>query len=424
MSARRHALAVLRRWETGDERLHIDTLVEGAAARARLTRPDRAQLTALVYGVVRNRLLLDAWLGELLDRRPPDRLKPDLRTLLHLALFDLHLLGTAPHAAVNEAVALAPSRLRGLANAVLRRAARDGQAFREFAARCPLEVRTSHPGFLVERWRGRLGEPAAEALLEWDNRPPDVYVRANDLPPGRLPSELAGRLGSQVAVPWAEGTGLRFFLPPEFDPAWPQAGAVYVQDPSTSLAPCLLAPRPGERVLDACAAPGGKTGILAQLMADRGELVATDPSAKRLAQLAGNLDRLGVACARVLRHDWTSPAPDGTGEFDAVLLDVPCSNTGVLRRRADARWRLTPETFSEMATLQLAIARNAATHLRPGGRLVYSTCSLEPEENEGVIEALVRDCPVPLEAGEARACDPLRDGFDGVFAAVLTRRAR
>ncbi|HSH39976.1 MAG TPA: RsmB/NOP family class I SAM-dependent RNA methyltransferase, partial [Chthoniobacterales bacterium] len=198
-------------------------------------------------------------------------------------------------------------------------------------------------------------------------------------------------------------------------------GDCYIQDPSTSAAVELLAPSPGEIVLDACAAPGGKSGLIAAMMQNTGELVASDRNAGRVEKLSGNLSRLGVSIARIERTDWTSGAAVDAfapRSFDRILLDAPCSNTGVLRRRVDARWRLRPNDFTRMPEEQLSILRRLAPLLKPGGTLVYSTCSIEPEENEVVVSRIAAEFPF-LRPDATTSILPFRDGFDGAYAARL-----
>jgi 16S rRNA (cytosine967-C5)-methyltransferase len=198
-------------------------------------------------------------------------------------------------------------------------------------------------------------------------------------------------------------------------------GLCYAQDPVTLLACDLLGARPGERILDACAAPGGKAAVLAEAMGGEGELVACDSVPARIEVLRANLARLGVPCATVVRHDWAAggeTVPEGT--FDRILLDAPCTNSGVLRRRIDARWRLEPSDFTRMAALQETILRALVPLLRPGGVLVYSTCSVDPEENGAVAGKIAGAIPgLELVTEETRL--PFRDGTDGAYAARFER---
>ena len=201
---------------------------------------------------------------------------------------------------------------------------------------------------------------------------------------------------------------------------WLDSGWGYVQDPSTLLAPDLLDPQPGERVLDACAAPGGKSTYLAQKMGGRGRVMACDLYDSRIRRLKENVARLGTISVRVHLLDFLLVPEAGSplleAPFDRILLDVPCSNTGVIRRRVDVRWRLTEEDFLRMPVQQFALVRRAVPLLRPGGVLVYSTCSLEHEENAAVVEQIARELP-ELALEEVRTSLPFRDAVDGSFAA-------
>jgi 16S rRNA (cytosine967-C5)-methyltransferase len=189
----------------------------------------------------------------------------------------------------------------------------------------------------------------------------------------------------------------------------------------------LLEPRSGEKVLDACAAPGGKTGYLAELMNDRGVIVACDRQSKRVRGLEENLARIGVEIAHVFRHNWVDswiPSEIASlGPFDRVLIDAPCSNTGVMRRRVDVRWRLRPANFARMQKRQIEIVRAVVPLLKPAGTLVYSTCSLEPEENDEVLEHLLATLSM-LHLEEKKESFPFRDNLDGAFAAKFIRSVR
>lgn len=407
-NARKLALEVLREWSRGEA--YAAALVDQAARETQLASRDAALLQTLVYGVLRNLSLLDHWSAFLSRDRELD---PASRWLLRLGLAQLLLLEMPPHAAVNETVNLA-TRARGFINAILRRADRDKQELLAQVPALPLHIRYSHPGHLVDRLRSAVGESGIEGLLAWNQKPAETYVRLNRLHPD-----------AAATVPALEGladAGDDFFrceTPPREALA---DGRCYAQDPSTAIAPRLLAPQPGMRVLDACAAPGGKTALLAQLMGNDGVIVATDSSTSRLRRLASNLGRLQVKNVNALLHDWSQPQlPDFAKErFDAVLLDVPCSNIGVMRRRIDVRWRLKDTDFAKLAATQLALLKSTLRCLKPGGVMVYSTCSIDPEENEKVVEKLIADHPdVKLE--RVMRSLPIVDGFDGAYAARLTR---
>jgi 16S rRNA (cytosine967-C5)-methyltransferase len=270
-------------------------------------------------------------------------------------------------------------------------------------------VRLSHPDEWFKRWKSSYGTDAAIQLMEWNNQPAETFFRINPLvpcaehPPG-------------LAVDGAPG----FF---RLDGPLPNqalaSGGIYIQDPATRHCVELLDPKPGESVLDACAAPGGKAFLIAASSGGGQGLVCTDSNEKRLPRLAENLTRLHVDGAETLAHDWTQPAPSTwIKRFDAILLDVPCSNTGVMRRRVDVRWRFKPADLPKLRLTQLAILENALPCLKPGGRIVYSTCSIEPEENIDLIQVFLSRHP-ELALAETKQILPFRDATDGAFAACL-----
>ncbi|MFA5193724.1 MAG: 16S rRNA (cytosine(967)-C(5))-methyltransferase RsmB [Verrucomicrobiia bacterium] len=401
-----------------------DDLLHAALQNSAMPARDRALVTELFYGCLRQRASLD-WLMAQKMERPP---KPDIAALARLGLYQLFFLDRVPaHAAVNTTVELAKrassGRLAGFVNALLRNAQRDRPALAAALQRQPLAVRYSHPEWLITRWLARYGETDTRALLDWNNRPPKTFARVNTLRTSAdallakwraasIDAELAK--GAPHAVPMIE---VRAADSAERLPRFAE-GEFYIQDPSTLLAVELLGVQPGERVLDACAAPGGKTTSLAQLMQDRGEIVAEDSSLERLKQVVANCARLGVTCVTVQQ---ARAAHSAETWFDRVLVDVPCSNTGVLRRRVDARWRLCSEDIARLATEQMALLQKVARRVKRGGTLVYSTCSLEPEENRGVVEAFVKAEP-EFTLDRCVEVFPPRDGMDGAFAARLFRR--
>jgi 16S rRNA (cytosine967-C5)-methyltransferase len=409
-SARRAALLALRNWRT-EHRLS-DTVISSLLAESRLGSSDRAFALELFYGVLRHLSLLDFWISRLRS----GTLEPDLRDVVRLGLYQLSVLDVPEHAAVYETVQLASARHRGLINAVLRSATRRREELQTEARKQPLAVQTSHPQFLLDRWSATFGAAEMAALCAWNNKPPPLYARVNTLKmslkefPSLHPEArpLAGRDG------FVEFPGL-------FPHEAVQEGQCYIQDPSTALACDLLEPQPGEIILDACAAPGGKTCMIAGLMKNEGTLIACDRDPQRLQVLEENLTRLGVTMARSVRHDWRPGSLPGDlvpiGSADRILVDAPCSNTGVMRRRVDVRWRLQPAEFKRMQEQQVSIVRSVVPFLKPAGVLVYSTCSLEPEENRRVVERIVSELHLRVE--DERDCLPFRDGFDGAYAARL-----
>jgi 16S rRNA (cytosine967-C5)-methyltransferase len=409
-SARRIALEALRSWRK--TKRFADSIISEFLAEAELTYSDRAFALQLFYGVLRNLTLLDFWIGCLRS----SRVEASLRDVLRLGLYQLFFLDTAQHAAVYETVEVASKRQRTITNAMLRAAARQQNELLNRADAQPLSVRTSHPQWLVARWQQHFGAKNAEELCRWNNLPPSIYGRINRL---KINREKFLQLYAE-ARPVAHNSD---FV--DFDALPASAlsqGHCYIQDPSTVIACQLLDPKPTEKILDACAAPGGKTGYIALLMKNKGTIVACDRDGKRLPILKDNMARIGVGIVQSLRHDWTrgripkeiaSVAP-----FDRILVDAPCSNTGVMRRRVDVRWRLRPDDLSRMPDEQFAIAHSAISLLKPGGVLVYSTCSLEREENEQLIAQVLDQFP-QMRLTDQDFCLPFRDRFDGAFAARL-----
>jgi 16S rRNA (cytosine967-C5)-methyltransferase len=409
-SARRIALAALHRWR--EEKRFADSIISGFLAKAELTYSDRAFALQLFYGVLRNLTLLDFWI----DCLRSSQVEAGLRDVLRLGLYQLFFLDTAPHAAVYETVELASKRQRAVTNAMLRAAARQRNELLSRAAAQPLSVRTSHPQFLVERWQQHFGAKNAEELCRWNNLPPPIYGRINRL---KINREKFLQLYPEPR-PVARNSD---FVELDALPANAlNHGHCYIQDPSTVIACQLLDPKPTEKILDACAAPGGKTGYIALLMKNMGTIVGCDRDAERLLILKDNMARLGVGILHSLRHDWTrGRIPEeiaSVAPFDRILVDAPCSNTGVMRRRVDVRWRLRPGDLTRMPDEQFEITRSAISLLKPGGVLVYSTCSLETEENEQLVARVLDQFP-QMGLTDQEFCLPFRDYFDGAFAARL-----
>jgi 16S rRNA (cytosine967-C5)-methyltransferase len=404
---RQAAVSALRAWAKGHD--YAESLVERHAHRRMLSSADRGLLQAILFGVLRHRRLLDHWIGELRK----GKLDPETRDVLRVGLCQILILGLPDHAAVNETVEAGKASVRGLINAVLRRAVLSRKQLLDEVAELPPAVALSHPDWLFNRWKSAFGKKDAIALMEWNNRPAETFMRVNPL---AAAAEVTG-----IPVDGAPG----FYQIEDRPPAdLIAAGAIYIQDPATRHAVELLAPRPGERILDACAAPGGKAFLIAAAMGSADGLVCTDSNEKRLPRLRENLQRLHAGQAAVSVHDWTKPAPaEWHGAFDGILLDVPCSNTGVIRRRVDVRWRLQAPDIAKITATQRRILENALPCLKPGGRLVYSTCSIEREENQGQAEAFLTDHPQCVADGTREAL-PFRDHSDGAFAArILLRNA-
>jgi 16S rRNA (cytosine967-C5)-methyltransferase len=412
----------------------------------RLSGPDRGLFAELVFGVLRRQGTLDHILSGLLAQ-PLARQEPQVLIFLRLGLYQLLYLDRIPEsAAVNESVNLAKQllpRASGLVNAVLRNYLRhkDSVTFPDpvAAPAASIAARHSHPAWLVKLWFSQLGEAETELLAEASSRQPPLTLRANTLATTR--SDLLEKFAANgiTAAPcrfspfglMVEG---RHHIPglPGF-----REGLFVVQDEASQMAGILLDPHPGERVLDTCAAPGGKATHLAQLMDNRGELLAMDNSGSKLPLIQEAAQRLGITIIRTRAADLLQSGAFPADAFDRVLLDAPCSGLGVIRRNPEAKWRLMPEDVTRLAAVQKAMLKNAIRMLKPGGVLVYSTCSTSHEENEEVVGDFLSRHPhcvlenlneifpeyreLFTEEGMFRAW-PHRHGMDGFFGARIRKK--
>jgi 16S rRNA (cytosine967-C5)-methyltransferase len=401
-------LKALQRWETGRE--FADEVLHQALQRSGLNTVNRSFVTETFYGVIRNRSYLDF----IIQRFRSSGLDMATRQVLRLGVYQLYKMRIPDHAAVYETVNIA-GPARTLVNAVLRKTIAEKENILQQLQHAPVHIRYSHPEFLWQKWESWHGGRIAEELCAWNNEPAKIYVRANRLrvTPGELNDSFPAAKAVDVHPDCLQVDHLPL--------SWISSGVAYVQDPSTLVACDLLDPKPGEVVLDACAAPGGKAGYMAQKMENQGSLVACDYDRLRLDRLQQNLIRLGVVNSTIVLIDWLQhSSPFKPETFDAILVDVPCTNTGVIRRRTDVRWRLTPQDFPRMQHLQGRIVKATIQFLKSGGRLVYSTCSIEPEENERVVDYIDREVP-ELRFAEARSSTPIHDHLDGAFAALFVK---
>jgi 16S rRNA (cytosine967-C5)-methyltransferase len=416
---------------------YADRTLHAEAARLELPPRERALATQLAYGTVQRRATLDHVIAALAGR-PTSRLEPAVLAALRLGVFQLAFLDRVPaHAAVGESVALvkpdAP-RGAGLVNAVLRRAAGEARAMvAALPERTPAEAALAHsyPDWIAELWFATLGAETARALMAAGNQPAEAAVRANTLRIGA--AELAERLpvASQPADRLPEGLVLGGPFDAFSSPLW-EEGLFMPQSRAAMAVARTLDPRPGERILDLCAAPGGKTTHLAALMGDEGEVVAVERHPGRADALRRTAARMGAGSIEVRTAD--AAAPHG-GPYDRVLVDPPCSDLGTLAARPDARWRKGEGTPAEMAAEQRRILDAAAAAVRPGGVLVYSTCTISPAENEQLVDAFLAshgdfvlehppsDLPVWDHPTVTRYQQtlPHRDGTDGFFIARMRR---
>jgi 16S rRNA (cytosine967-C5)-methyltransferase len=386
--ARRCAYAVLRRvFEHG---AYADLALQAEAGQ--LDHRDRALAMRLAYGAVQRKATLDHLIAALAER-PAERLDAPLLAAVRLGLYELVYLSGAPdRAVVGDAVELAKRHARGgqgLVNAVLRRAAREGRGalLGSLSDETPAAaaVMHSHPEWIVRSWWDQLGAAETRALLACDNEPGELALRANTLVGDA--DALARQLQAAVATHRDPAIPEALVLDGPFDvhgsPLW-SAGAFLAQSRAAMLVARALAPQAGERVLDLCAAPGGKTTHLAALMAGEGTVLAVERNQTRASRLQQTAKRLHAGNVRVELGDAASARPEGA-VFDRVLVDPPCSGLGTLQARADLRWRVSSQAVTEMAAVQRTILVAGAEALRPGGVLVYSTCTISPTENEHVI---------------------------------------
>jgi 16S rRNA (cytosine967-C5)-methyltransferase len=442
-------LTILNRLDA--QRQTLDTLLEEAAALiAGLTRRDRGLFNQLIYGVLRWRLRLDAVIETFADRHLK-KIDPPILNILRIGLFQILFLDRIPEsAAVNTSVDLTrrqqSAKSAGFVNALLRNVLRHPERFvLPDASALPVEhltIAKSFPQWLISRWIERLGVPETTRLCDAMNTIPPITLRCNTLRNSR--SQLADALANQ-----AQCIEIRKEIPDALDLVGPHGplfempafidGKFAVQDGAAQLVSLLLSPRPGERVLDACAGLGGKTTHLAQLMNNRGTIVAMDHAPAKLARLEQETHRLGVSIVRTRRTDLNRPpAADTLPRFDRILLDAPCSGLGVLRRNPDAKWTSHEKDIARCAARQVRFLDHLAPLLKTKGVLVFAVCSQEPEENEAVIAQFLKKHPNFAITGEQLIGEktglsltgadgflrtvPAVDRMDGFFAARLVRR--
>jgi 16S rRNA (cytosine967-C5)-methyltransferase len=430
--ARACAYAVIRRvFEDG---AYADRALHGEARRHGLDPRDRALATRLAYGTVQRRATLDHIVAQLAGR-PVDRLEPAVLAALRLGVLQLAFLDRVPaHAAVGESVELAKQASRGgagLVNAVLRRAADESRpivASLPEATPAQAALKHSYARWIAELWFDALGPDEARALMAAGNEPAEAAVRINTLKTDHLelpvPTRPADHLPEGLIV---DGPFDAFS-----SPQWEQ-GLFMPQSRAAMAVARALDPQPGERILDLCAAPGGKTTHLAALIGNEGRVTAVEKHAGRARTLARTAQRMGATCVEVHTADATTEQE--TGHYDRVLVDPPCSDLGTLASRPDVRWRKQPQTPAALAATQQQILDRAAAALKPSGVLVYSTCTISPAENEQTIAAFLErhedfthdrmpsDLPVwnhPTVPGCLQTL-PHRHGTDGFFIARLRR---
>jgi 16S rRNA (cytosine967-C5)-methyltransferase len=387
--ARRTALTVLRRVE--EQGAFADRALHGDAKE--LDARDRALAKRLVFGTIQRRGTLD-WI---IARHVTRKLDPQVRAALLIGLYQLLYTEVPAHAAVAESVELAkPSPGAKLVNAVLRKVQREGVHLPADDTPEGAAIVHSHPEWLTRMWWDWLGPDEARALLAADNEPAELALRINPL--AGVEVDLKGRREDDALV--IEGP-IDVLAHPLY-----AAGAITPQSRASQRVARAVDPQPGERVLDVCAAPGGKTTHLAALMGDQGEIVAVEKHAQRARALEAQAKRLHATSVTVHVADAKQVTADQLGgSFDRILIDPPCSGLGTLRTHPDLRWRATPDAIEVLRREQEAIVEAALGLLKPGGRLVYSTCTLSPREEV-------------VQAGSVERTLPHRDGTDGFYIAV------
>ncbi|MGK7956502.1 MAG: 16S rRNA (cytosine(967)-C(5))-methyltransferase [Crocosphaera sp.] len=379
---------------------YTDIALNRALNQSNLNPSDRSLCTELVYGITRRQRTLDSLIDQL-GKKTAQQQPPDLRRILHIGLYQLRYLDNIPpSAAVNTSVDLAKEnklqRLSGVVNGILRQYIRSDQANHDPLILPDdtikkLAINYSFPDWIIATWVKQWGEATTEKLCHWFNQTPTIDIRINPLktnlqslktqlteagvnatplPPLPCALRLQGKIGTITTLPGF------------------QEGHWTVQDSSAQLVSYLLDPQPGETIMDACAAPGGKTTHIAELMGDKGTIFACDRTPSRLKKVQQNAQRLQLKAITIIEGD-SRHLPQLINKADRVLVDVPCSGLGTLHRHPDIRWRQTPENIQELSLLQLEILTKVAQWVKPQGILVYATCTLNPRENQEIIETFL-----------------------------------
>ena len=418
-----------------------DAALKAQLERDQLSGAEAALATRLVYGVMQNRMLLDFWIGAYCTQKP-DHLQVPLLDVLRLGVYQIVFLDRIPDsAAVNESVNLTRqfgrAQAAGLVNAVLRKVVQNKENLPKPSSKDAvqyLSITHSHPKWLVKRLISILGPEEAEAFLRSDNGAVPTTVQCNPLrtTPDRLIFSLEEEGVKAVPHPWVPGcftltgTGnlaaLKSF----------QNGEFLVQDAAANLVTAAAQPLPGMRVIDVCAAPGGKSFAAAFAMKDLGEILACDLHENKLKRICEGAQRLGIRCIRTAAADGRISNPEWLKSADLVIVDAPCSGLGIIRKKPDIRYKNPNELFA-LPVIQMAILENAASYVKPGGTLVYSTCTILPEENQQVIDAFLAEhsefsrdsfvLPDGREIADGQITFwPQRDDVDGFYICRMKRR--
>ena len=423
--ARNAAVAVI--FEVAEQGAYSNLALSKVLRSAQLDDRDRRFCTELVNGTVKCGASID-WIISKYVNRPIKKIDPKILAILRVGVYQLRFLDRVPpSAAVNVSVELAKKVSLGsskFVNGVLRSMLREPERseFPNDDSAQSLGLRTFHPTWLVKRWLKQFGLDRTKAILDADNQPPPITLRVNRLKTSR--EELLERLNAlgadaQLSTIAEDGIVCRKLGSlDDFQPL--RDGLCLVQDESSMLVARVTEPKAGEFVIDCCAAPGGKTTHIAELMENRGLIVAADVHEHKLKLIVENAARLGIKIIKPLLIDAREIGSEFRNRADRVLVDAPCSGLGVLRRKADLRWRKSPKELEQLPELQSAILESASQCLKSGGVLVYSTCTLERAENEDVVERFLSTHD-EFQLAESKTLLPDIDGTDGFFYAKLTK---
>lgn len=409
---------------------------------ADVTKAQAALATNITYGVLQNQSLLDYYIGQFSSVKLP-KIHPLVLDILRMAVYQILLLDKIPDsAAVNEAVELAKKtgqgKATGFVNGVLRSIVRNKDGLPEVRAKTfteTLAIKYSHPVWLVRRLIKMLGAEETEALLQADNALVRPVIRINTI---RIDSEtflqkVLEQTGEKLEA--VEGLPDAFYadhvLAELLKSVLFEKGCFYVQDAASQFAVHALAPQPGDRVLDICAAPGGKSILAAQLMGNRGELISNDLYPHKAALIRANAEKYGIDILQESCKDSCLYNPDFEKGFDKIICDVPCSGMGIIRKKPDIRFK-DEKSLADLLPIQKQILENAASYLKPGGRMIYTTCTILPEENERMLKSFLKThedfalCDFELRGAQINGfvtLYPHRHGTDGFFISKLERRA-
>ena len=438
VSPRSAALQVLQ--AMGRSAAWADAALAAQIARDHLSPQDAALATRLVYGVLQNRMLLDYWIGAYCTQKP-DHLQLPLLDILRLGVYQIVFLDKIPDsAAVNESVKLTKQAGRaqasGLVNAVLRKIAQNKENLPKASDKDPvqyLSITYSHPKWLVKRLIKLLGTAEAESFLKANNAVAPMTVQINPLKTTQaaLTDELRSLGVAAVPHAWVpgclelSGAGSPAALAPF------REGKFLVQDGAARLVTAAAEPRPGERVMDVCAAPGGKSFSAAMAMENQGSILSCDLHENKLRRIAEGAGRLGLTIIQTACADGRVPHPEWAAAADLVLVDAPCSGLGIIRKKPEIRYKNPNDLFS-IPVIQAAILENAASYVKPGGRLIYSTCTILPEENQEITDAFLAEHPdfsresffLPEPVGQTEGqitLWPQRHGVDGFYICRMRR---